>query len=78
MYYRETSWNYLISLFHCNHFSDYFDNECCHSSGPDPNRIYDIDGYDSYLSQNFPKLDYVNRCYVVDEVDVEYFSEGEF
>lgn len=35
-------------------------------AGPDPDRIYDEDGYD-YLRANFPMLDYINRCYVVDE-----------
>jgi len=34
--------------------------------GPDSARIYDIDGYD-YLAENFPNLDYIERCYIVDE-----------
>mmetsp|Transcript_19967 Transcript_19967/g.29612 ORF Transcript_19967/g.29612 Transcript_19967/m.29612 type:complete len:314 (-) Transcript_19967:100-1041(-) len=44
--------------------------------GPDSNRIYDVDGYTRYLPKNFPKLDYIDRCYVVNEVGD--FSEGEF
>ena len=46
--------------------------------GPDSNRIYDVDGYTRYLPKNFPKLDYIDRCYVVDEVGIEDYSEGEF
>ena len=38
----------------------------CHPSGPDSSRIYEVDGYD-YLAEEFPKLDYMNRCYIVDE-----------
>eukprot|EP00578_Thalassiosira_sp_NH16_P014189 CAMPEP_0181109366 /NCGR_PEP_ID=MMETSP1071-20121207/18137_1 /TAXON_ID=35127 /ORGANISM="Thalassiosira sp., Strain NH16" /LENGTH=312 /DNA_ID=CAMNT_0023193055 /DNA_START=26 /DNA_END=964 /DNA_ORIENTATION=- len=34
--------------------------------GPDSSRIYEVDGYD-YLAEEFPKLDYMNRCYIVDE-----------
>ena len=34
--------------------------------GPDASRMYDADGYE-YLAENFPKLDYIDRCYVVDE-----------
>eukprot|EP00580_Thalassiosira_gravida_P010117 CAMPEP_0201638686 /NCGR_PEP_ID=MMETSP0493-20130528/17271_1 /ASSEMBLY_ACC=CAM_ASM_000838 /TAXON_ID=420259 /ORGANISM="Thalassiosira gravida, Strain GMp14c1" /LENGTH=311 /DNA_ID=CAMNT_0048111821 /DNA_START=93 /DNA_END=1029 /DNA_ORIENTATION=- len=36
-------------------------------NGPDSDRIYDEDGYTTYLSENFPKLDYIDRCYVVEE-----------
>jgi cyclophilin family peptidyl-prolyl cis-trans isomerase len=47
--------------------------------GPDPNRIYNIDGYSDYLPVNFPKLDYIDRCIIVDEVGLgEGYSEGEF
>ena len=47
--------------------------------GPDSNLIYDIDGYTKYLPKKFPKLDYIDKCYVVDEVGLdEDFSEGEF
>ncbi len=49
---------------------------CC--SGPDSSKIYEIDGYE-YLAQNFPNLDYVERCYVVDEIGIDGdYSEGEF
>ena len=47
--------------------------------GPDPNRIYDIDGYTRYLPGKFPKLDYIDHCYIVDEVGIgEDYSDGEF
>jgi peptidyl-prolyl cis-trans isomerase A (cyclophilin A) len=46
--------------------------------GPDSNRIYDVDGYTRYLPKSFPKLDYIDRCYVVEEVGLGDFSEGEF
>lgn len=45
--------------------------------GPESNRIYEADGYTKYLPKNFPKLDYIERCYVVDEVGLDE-SEGEF
>lgn len=34
--------------------------------GPDSSRIYDEDGYD-YLAEHFPNLDFIERCYIVDE-----------
>lgn len=34
--------------------------------GPESSRIYQDDGY-AYLSKEFPELDYIDRCYVVDE-----------
>lgn len=41
-------------------------------SGPESNRIYDEDGYTAYLPNDFPLLDYIERCYVVEEdVDIE-------
>mmetsp|Transcript_2760 Transcript_2760/g.5049 ORF Transcript_2760/g.5049 Transcript_2760/m.5049 type:complete len:320 (+) Transcript_2760:99-1058(+) len=49
------------------------------AKGPDTSKIYDIDGYTTYLPKMFPKLDYIDRCYVVDEVGIgEEKSEGEF
>lgn len=39
--------------------------------GPDSLRIYDEDGYTGFLPQYFPKLDYIDRCYVADEVNIE-------
>lgn len=45
--------------------------------GPDTNKIYDADGYTKYLPKKFPKLDYIETCYVVEEVGIE-LSEGEF
>jgi len=36
--------------------------------GPDPHRIYEEGGYE-YLEQNFPKMDYIERCWV-EEVEV--------
>lgn len=35
-------------------------------AGPDPSRVYDKDGYE-YLAEHYPKLDYIDRCYVVNE-----------
>ena len=46
--------------------------------GPDSRRIYAEDGYSHYLPEQFPKLDFIDRCYVVDEVGLRDFSEGEF
>lgn len=46
--------------------------------GPDSGQIYDTDGYTTYLPKNYPKLDYVDRCYIVDEVGIGDSSEGEF
>lgn len=47
--------------------------------GPDSQKIYDVDGYTTYLPKKFPKLDYIDRCYVVDEVGLDDDqSEGEF
>jgi len=46
--------------------------------GPDSSKIYDADGYTTYLPKKFPKLDYVDRCYIVDEVGIGENSEGEF
>jgi len=37
------------------------------NTGPDTAVMYESDGYD-YLEKNFPKLDYIERCYIVDEV----------
>lgn len=36
------------------------------SQGPDSSRIYDADGYD-YLQEEFPRLDYIDRCFIVNE-----------
>jgi len=34
--------------------------------GPDSDKIYQADGYE-YLASNFPKLTYIERCYIVGE-----------
>lgn len=48
------------------------------NSGPDSNKIYDVDGYTTYIPQEFPKLDYIDRCYIVDEVRLgNGMSDGE-
>ena len=39
-------------------------------NGPESSRIYDVDGYTRYLPKKFPKLDYIDRCYVVAEVGI--------
>jgi len=36
--------------------------------GPDSQLIYAENGYTDYLPKNFPKLDSISSCYVVDEV----------
>lgn len=43
--------------------------------GPESSRIYDEDGYTTYLPNAFPLLDYIERCYVVDEVDIDIEEE---
>mmetsp|Transcript_41878 Transcript_41878/g.76551 ORF Transcript_41878/g.76551 Transcript_41878/m.76551 type:complete len:319 (+) Transcript_41878:112-1068(+) len=49
------------------------------AKGPDSSKIYDADGYTTYLPKKFPKLDYIDRCYVVGEVGLgDDQSEGEF
>ena len=40
--------------------------------------LVDEDGYTKYLPKSFPKLDYIDRCYIVDEVGLDDPSEGEF
>merc|ERR1711862_319604 len=35
-------------------------------NGPDPQKIYQKDGYDVYLKQNFPLLSYIKKCEIVD------------
>lgn len=60
-------------IFYCEFLWDTTSN-----SGPDSQKIYDVDGYTTYLPKKFPKLDYIDRCYVVDEVGIADQSEGEF
>jgi len=43
--------------------------------GPDPERIYDTDGYE-YLAKNFPKLDYIDHCYIMKERQVTRYSDA--
>lgn len=38
------------------------------NSGPDSELIYAQDGYTTYLPKNFPLLDSIQNCYIVDEV----------
>jgi cyclophilin family peptidyl-prolyl cis-trans isomerase len=45
-----------------------------HCSGPDSSKIYEADGYKTYLPKKFPQLDYVDSCYIVDEVGI---SDGQ-
>eukprot|EP00546_Thalassionema_frauenfeldii_P001238 CAMPEP_0178933266 /NCGR_PEP_ID=MMETSP0786-20121207/23161_1 /TAXON_ID=186022 /ORGANISM="Thalassionema frauenfeldii, Strain CCMP 1798" /LENGTH=304 /DNA_ID=CAMNT_0020610817 /DNA_START=44 /DNA_END=955 /DNA_ORIENTATION=+ len=33
--------------------------------GPDPQKIYEPKGYDEYLPQNFPKMDFIRTCRIV-------------
>ena len=43
-------------------------------TGPDSQLIYEENGYD-YLAQNFPNLDYIDRCYIVEEEEAEIVAE---
>lgn len=38
--------------------------------GPDPQKMYAEDGY-VYLKQEFPEMDYINSCWLVEEEEVE-------
>jgi len=49
-----------------------------YGSSPDSTLIYEEDGYTKYLPKKFPKLDYIDRCYVVEEAGIDALSEGEF
>jgi len=55
-------------------YSGYGDMSSMGGKGPDSSRIYDVDGYD-YLRDEFPKLDYIDRCYIVDEESVAVTEE---
>lgn len=44
------------------------------ANGPDSSKIYEADGYKTYLPKKFPQLDYVDSCYIVDEVGI---SDGQ-
>lgn len=57
-------------------YSGYGDLPQFGGKGPDSARIYDEHGY-TYLSKEFPKLDYIDRCYVVDEVGLGDLSAGD-
>ena len=37
--------------------------------GPDPQKIYIKNGYDLYLKHEYPNLDYINECHIVDDGD---------
>lgn len=37
--------------------------------GPDPQQIYPEHGYDEYLKQHFPQLDYIETCRIVSAAD---------
>jgi len=45
------------------------------AKGPDIAKIYKADGYTTYLPKKFPKLDYVDRCYIIEEVVIGDESE---
>jgi len=60
-------------------YSGYGDVHPFNAKGLESEKMYDVDGYTTYLPKQFPKLDYVDRCYIVDEVGLgEDLSEGEF
>ena len=37
--------------------------------GPDPQKIYPRGGYENYLANKFPRMDYINTCRVVESDD---------
>jgi len=45
-------------------------------NGPDSSKMYKADGYTTYLSKQFPQLDYIDHCYIVDEIR-DHLSRGE-
>jgi len=64
----------LMKIYH-----GYGDNEDSLANGPDPSKIYEADGYTAYLPRKFPELDYIDSCFIVDEVGFsDELSEGEF
>ncbi len=49
-----------------------------YEQGPDSERIYDVDGYTTYIPHDFLKLDFIDRCYIVNEVLLDHaMSQGE-
>jgi cyclophilin family peptidyl-prolyl cis-trans isomerase len=47
--------------------------------GPNVSKLYEADGYTKYLPKKFPQLDYINSCYIVDEVGIsDGLAFGEF
>jgi cyclophilin family peptidyl-prolyl cis-trans isomerase len=44
--------------------------------GPDPQKIYEKSGYE-YLEREFPKLDYIETCHIVEEEDENDGDTGE-
>ena len=45
-------------------------------TGPDPQRMYDTDGYNQYLPTNYPDLTYIKTCRIVGttQVQEEYYD----
>lgn len=41
--------------------------------GPDPQKIYKRDGYDTYLKTQFPKMSYIQQCQIVGD---KYYSRS--
>jgi len=40
-------------------------------NGPDPQKIYEKDGYDIYLKENYTKMSYIHKCVILDNEDLE-------
>mmetsp|Transcript_50347 Transcript_50347/g.54400 ORF Transcript_50347/g.54400 Transcript_50347/m.54400 type:complete len:421 (-) Transcript_50347:190-1452(-) len=55
-------------------YSDYGDMTPW-GNGPDPQKIYEKDGYDVYLKENFTNMSYLTKCVIVDAEDLELENE---
>jgi peptidyl-prolyl cis-trans isomerase A (cyclophilin A) len=65
-YIEEQYLNDVVSKFY-NGYGDFING-----NGPQPNKIYDKDGYDIYLKEQFPELSYIRSCIILDSNDDEY------
>lgn len=46
-------------------------------NGPDPQRMYEKDGYTTYLPEQFPNMSYIQSCIIMDEADLQLEEEME-
>ena len=47
-----------------------------YGNGPNPQKIYKKDGYDTYLKNEFPKMDYITGCVIIPN-DYDYDKKEE-